>query len=209
MITVALFDLDGTLTDRAATVRGAGVALGLDVEGLLRLDPHGRWPVAWTLAHLPGVSAARWRRAVADALVPAGHVGVVARLRRRGVRVGLVSNGGSTTQRAKLRRLGLAFDAVVISGEVGLRKPDPRIFRLALRRLAATPGEAVMVGDDARLDLAPARELGVATWEATRLGELEKALASPPPIGLCSGRGNRPSAATPQPKETPCIDTET
>ena len=209
MIAAALFDLDGTLTDRAATLRGAGGALGVDVEVLLRLDPHGRWPTARTMAHLPGVSPSRWRRAVSDALVPADHVGVVARLRDRGVRVGLVSNGGSATQRAKLRRLGLAFDAVVISGEVGLRKPDPRIFRLALRRLGATPGGAVMVGDDARLDLAPARELGLAAWPATRLGDLENALASRVPVGLCSGIDGGTFRRDILPKETPCTDTET
>ena len=187
MIAAALIDLDGTLTDREATLREAGRTLGVDVELLLRLDPHGRWPTARTLQELPGVSPMRWRRAVLDAIVPAKPLGVIRCLQERGMRVGLLSNGGSTTQRAKLRRLGLRLDAVVISGEVGLRKPDPRIFRLALRRLMATPDEAIMIGDDSKLDLAPARALGMRTWPASRLAELKIALASPPSCGLCSG----------------------
>jgi putative hydrolase of the HAD superfamily len=50
-----------------------------------------------------------------------------------------------------LSRLGLArlFDTVVVSGDVGVEKPDPRIFELALRQVGLEPREAVYVGDTA------------------------------------------------------------
>jgi putative hydrolase of the HAD superfamily len=50
-----------------------------------------------------------------------------------------------------LSRLGLArlFDTVVISGDVGMEKPDPRIFELALRQVGLEPRETVYVGDTA------------------------------------------------------------
>lgn len=53
-----------------------------------------------------------------------------------------------------------AFDAIVISAEVGIAKPDPQIFHLALERLAALPEEAVFV-DDFPQNVEAARALGL------------------------------------------------
>lgn len=65
--------------------------------------------------------------------------------RAAGLRTGLVSNSwGMDYPREQWEQL---FDTVVISGEVGLRKPDPRIYRLAAERLAVTPEECVFVDD--------------------------------------------------------------
>jgi FMN phosphatase YigB (HAD superfamily) len=53
------------------------------------------------------------------------------------------------------------FTAIVISGEVGIRKPDPRIFHLALQRTGLQPEEVVYVGDTEE-DIAGA--LGMHPW---------------------------------------------
>ncbi|MFI6316122.1 HAD-IA family hydrolase [Nonomuraea sp. NPDC050556] len=74
-------------------------------------------------------------------------------LRRRGLRVAVVSNIGWDL-RALLALHGLAdfVDVFVLSYEVGIEKPDPRIFQLACDKLGLPPGEVLMVGDDRRAD---------------------------------------------------------
>src|SRR5919201_4409000 len=65
------------------------------------------------------------------------------------VRIGIVSNNLVDEQREKLQVCGLTpfVDALVVSEEVGVLKPDPRIFQAALTRLAVDRGAAIMVGD--------------------------------------------------------------
>jgi putative hydrolase of the HAD superfamily len=81
--------------------------------------------------------------------------------RRGGVRTGLLSNswGQERYDRATLEEL---FDAVVISGEVGMRKPSPEIYALAAERLGREPERIVFV-DDLPGNLKPARKIGMAT----------------------------------------------
>ncbi len=81
--------------------------------------------------------------------------------------VALVSNGGAQEQRRKVEALGLHewCDAIVISGEAGVRKPDAAIFARALAALDVAPGEALHVGDNLDADVRGAREAGlVAVW---------------------------------------------
>ncbi|MBS2965715.1 HAD family phosphatase [Actinocrinis puniceicyclus] len=80
--------------------------------------------------------------------------------RRAGVRTALLSNswGEGGYPEASFAQL---FDAVVISGRVGLRKPDPAIYRLAADRLGLEPGDCVFV-DDLPGNLQPAERLGMA-----------------------------------------------
>ena len=59
------------------------------------------------------------------------------------------------------------FDTIVLSSAVGVKKPDPRIFRLALRRIGARPAEAVFVGDDFHVDIEGARRTGMAVLPVT------------------------------------------
>ena len=81
--------------------------------------------------------------------------------RRAGVRTAMLSNswGDDRYDRAQLAEL---FDAWVISGEVGLRKPDPAIYELVAERLGLPPDACVFV-DDLPGNLKPARALGMAT----------------------------------------------
>jgi len=82
-------------------------------------------------------------------------------------RLALLSNGATDLQREKLEASGLAgyFEVVVISGEVGIGKPEPGIFLLALERLGVSPQSAVMVGDSLARDIKGAQAAGMrAVW---------------------------------------------
>jgi len=86
-------------------------------------------------------------------------VAAVGAARAEGVRTGLVSNSWSTSHydRSMLTKL---FDAVVISAEVGLHKPQPEIYLLASKRLAVEPERCVFV-DDLRENCAGAEAVGM------------------------------------------------
>ncbi|KAA5832899.1 HAD family hydrolase [Saccharopolyspora hirsuta] len=73
-------------------------------------------------------------------------------MRDSGLRLAVVTNAPSAYQRKKIAAVGLAdtFDVLVISGEVGVAKPDPRIFHTACDALGLRPDEVAHVGD--RLD---------------------------------------------------------
>ncbi|MCK4590875.1 MAG: HAD family hydrolase [Candidatus Latescibacteria bacterium] len=75
-------------------------------------------------------------------------------------RLALVTNGVPDLQHERIQGADLAqyFDAVIISGEMGVGKPDPRIFALALDKLAVCPGRAVMVGDSLARDIHGAQQ---------------------------------------------------
>ncbi len=85
----------------------------------------------------------------------------VERARQQGVRTGLISNSWGT-RRYDRELLARLFDGVVISGEVGIRKPSPEIYELGAEKLGLDPGACVFV-DDLPFNLKPAAELGMAT----------------------------------------------
>ena len=96
---------------------------------------------------------------------------VVFELRQRGVRTALVSNCSHST-RGIVDRLGLvdAFDEVILSFEVGLRNPDPAIYREALRRVDVQPDRAVFV-DDQQEYCDGAASIGIQTYLIDRTGD--------------------------------------
>jgi putative hydrolase of the HAD superfamily len=86
---------------------------------------------------------------------------------RQSHRLGLLTNGASCLQREKLNASGLAelFDSVVISGDLGIGKPDPHVFQHALTLLDGDPREATMVGDSMTRDIDGAITAGLqAVW---------------------------------------------
>jgi putative hydrolase of the HAD superfamily len=117
-------------------------------------------------------------RLFAGATVDAAMVEGVRALRGRGVRTGLVSNSWGTRSYPR-ELLAELFDGLVISGEEGFRKPDPRMYELGARRVGAAPDTCVFV-DDLVFNLDPARELGMAvvhhTSAAATLAELDRLL---------------------------------
>jgi YjjG family noncanonical pyrimidine nucleotidase len=82
-------------------------------------------------------------------------------------RIAIVTNNLLEEQQNKLEYCGLApfVDALVASEDVGVSKPDPAIFRIALERVDASRQEALMVGDSWQSDIAGAHAAGIrAVW---------------------------------------------
>ncbi len=75
----------------------------------------------------------------------------------------MLSNGFGRVQYAKVQDSGLAphVDAIVLSEEVGFRKPDPRIFAHALDLMKVSPSESIMIGDSWSADIVGASRSGV------------------------------------------------
>ena len=89
-----------------------------------------------------------------------------------GLRIGVVTNGRDTFQRAKIRGLGIeeVVDAVFTSGGFGVKKPDPQIFLACLKELQSSPDTAAMVGDDFVADMEPAIFLGMRSiWKSRQV----------------------------------------
>ena len=97
--------------------------------------------------------------------VPAEVPPALGELRRLGLHLVVVSNSNGTL-RAKLERLGLlsAFDLVLDSFELGVEKPDPAIFRLALEKCGARASSTLHVGDFFHIDVVGARAAGLHAW---------------------------------------------
>jgi putative hydrolase of the HAD superfamily len=91
-----------------------------------------------------------------------GTGAILARIRQRGFRLGVVSNSDGRVPEL-LEEVGLAgpFEVVIDSALVGVEKPDPRIFEIALEHLAAPAESAIYVGDYRDVDVIGARRAGL------------------------------------------------
>jgi len=145
MVKAVLFDLDNTLIDRDGAVAGLTA----------------RYPDQESFA-----------RALAAQLQP--NPRLLASLRSLAGRLplALISDGGSYTQRLKLRASKLdqvfAPQRIFISAEVGLSKPDPEFFRHAARALGVDPRDCLHFGDREELDGIGARAAGMRFRLVTR-----------------------------------------
>jgi len=170
-VTVSQADLDRAYIDsgrRLARIwqRRRDVPVSAHVTAVLdALDPElpDRLP--------SGIVAELWDAYTSPALrvppeVDAGAGAALEALRARGLVLGLVSNTmrtPGTVLRRIFDRVGLLapFRVLTFSDECGIRKPDPEIFLLTLRRLGVSPEEAIHVGDDPVLDVEGARDAGM------------------------------------------------
>lgn len=82
---------------------------------------------------------------------------------RSDYRISLITNGASVLQRGKIRGTGINayLDDVLISEEIGLRKPMPEIYALCCSRLGIEPKEVLHVGDNQALDYEGPRKAGM------------------------------------------------
>ena len=98
-------------------------------------------------------------------------IDTVAWLRDSGCRLALLTNGSADMQRNKINRFGLAdlFDLILIEGELGFGKPDPRVYERALDSLGVVPADSWMVGDNLEWDVAQPQRHGIyAIWVDAR-----------------------------------------
>ena len=86
-------------------------------------------------------------------------------------RLAILTNGSPVSQRRKLESTGILnlFELSVVSGEVGIDKPDPRIFDVMCDRLNVKPEECLYIGDNYVNDVLGARNAG---WNAIYLNRL-------------------------------------
>ena len=131
------------------------------------------------------------REVTRKGLVPvAGAVETIAALRERGLKTGLITvcseDVVSLWEETDFHGL---FDAEVFSAAVGLRKPDPRIYWIALEKLGVEPKDAMFVGDGANDELGGAERVGMTAvgvesptgelpddWDGPRVRELPELL---------------------------------
>ncbi|HEX8428676.1 HAD family hydrolase [Hymenobacter sp.] len=87
-------------------------------------------------------------------------------------RIGIVTNNRTSEQQEKLAQLGMTHlvDALITSEDVGVTKPDARIYQVALERLHASPAETVMVGDNWLADVVGALAVGIRPLWLNRFG---------------------------------------
>ncbi|MFC4101795.1 HAD family hydrolase [Paenibacillus xanthanilyticus] len=188
-----LFDLDNTLLDRNTAFRAyAGqlvrtYAAYQDEEQaqqwtswLIAADRQGYAPKKQLYAEMLQVIPMRDPHTTVETLLKTwletfsrhtvimdGAVETLRRLRARGVKLGLITNGGSRSQQAKIDQAGFRplFDAILVSDEVSIKKPDPAIFVLAITKLGVLPHHAVYVGDHPTNDVDAAVRAGLqAVW---------------------------------------------
>ena len=96
-----------------------------------------------------------------------GAMDALKRLKKTGIRMGLLTNGRSESQRAKIDKYDLAgfFDHIQIEEEFGIGKPDKRAFLNALDALGEGPADAWMIGDNLDFDIHGAQRVGIyAVW---------------------------------------------
>lgn len=101
------------------------------------------------------------------------HTKRVLEVLRNSYSTGLLTNGPLDSQRGKIARLALAqyFDKIIISGGLGVHKPDSRIFNLSIREVNLRPCDAVHVGDSLRDDVLGAKK---ARWFTIWINRGEK-----------------------------------
>jgi putative hydrolase of the HAD superfamily len=186
-VPLLLLDLDNTLIDRDAAFRAAAADLlaahGLpagDLDWLMEVDASGYAPrsslAAAIGARYGGRASAEGRRVTPEsvrALTDSGAAdrvvlaettaAALASARGAGWRRVIVTNGRGPQQLAKIRNSGLdaLVDAWIISGDVGLQKPDPAVFAAAAEVVGASLDGAWMIGDSPRHDIGGAHAAGI------------------------------------------------
>jgi HAD superfamily hydrolase (TIGR01549 family) len=197
-VPLAIFDLDNTLIDRAASflrwatrfvaVHGLEPA---DIAWLVDADGDGLVPRSQLLSGIRerfsvDLPLKAYQAEIVELveLDPAVAV-ALDDLRASGWRVAVATNGETSQQSAKIRRTGLDahVDAAAISEEVGERKPGRRIFEVAAERCGARLADGGwMIGDSAEADIAGGRNAGLRTVWMRRGREWD--LAIPLPDGM-------------------------
>ncbi|MCW1907986.1 MAG: HAD family phosphatase [Candidatus Saccharibacteria bacterium] len=111
-----------------------------------------------------GITVAEWRRYIEEDEVPSPQLLDLIRTRLLGkYKLAVISNAGRGALDRKLSKEQQAlFDAVIVSAEVGLVKPDPAIFAYACEKLGVDPKQTVFI-DDHEEYLAGAQSLGIKT----------------------------------------------
>jgi len=139
--------------------------------GVISSDQH--WKIVAQNLNLPEADIPRVRDGFfAGDLLDTELVDFLRALRKSSIRVGLISNAWSDLREwIAARHFEDAFDEMIISSEVGLAKPDARIYRMALEKLGVAASEAVFV-DDMPANVEGAQAVGMQAFQFTQSREV-------------------------------------
>ncbi|UOQ48651.1 HAD family hydrolase [Gracilibacillus caseinilyticus] len=191
MIKAVLFDLDGTLLNRDASVQHfiTNQYKRLDslhhlskdsyITRFIELDNRGYvWKdkVYQQLVKEFEITGLSWEALLEDYIsqfqfscVPFPHLKEALEiLKQKGFALGMISNGKGQFQMDNIKALGIEpyFNTILISEWEGMKKPDPRIFQKALQQLHVQPQQGVFVGDHPENDVLAAQRIGMqAIWK--------------------------------------------
>lgn len=117
------------------------------------------------LAQLPVTLAEIYRGVSRKKLKLYPHVRKMLDQLRQRFSLAIVTDAQSTYAHGELHKVGLTeyFDPIVVSGDHGFRKPDPRLFEYALEGMRVAAGQTVYVGNDMFRDIHGARQVGMRT----------------------------------------------
>jgi putative hydrolase of the HAD superfamily len=187
-IKAIIFDLDNTILDRTSTFKNFTVSFvemyfdHLDsteeiLERIILLDQDGYkdkqelfsellgelpWKVKPPVNELLDYYSKEY---VKNAVLMDQAREVIQHIRKRNYKTGLITNGKTLIQHGKVDQLGIRddFDFVIVSEEAGFKKPDPRIFEMAIRKLDLKPDECIYIGDHPSNDIEGAANIGMQT----------------------------------------------
>lgn len=188
MINAVLFDLDGTLFDRAAVVhtfisrQHDRLNLPCDkavyVARFIELDQNGTvWKdkvytqlvEEFSLPFSMNALLADYVMHFSECVEPFPHLEqLLANLKAQGKKLAIVSNGIGQFQISTIHALGIEqyVDAILISEWEKLRKPDARLFERACEKLGVSVAESLFVGDHPEVDIQGAKGAGLRTaWK--------------------------------------------
>jgi len=187
-IKAVLFDLDNTLMDRDWTFRQFAEQLVREclrvsepeeqqaiVEYMIESDADGYRPkegffrelidkLPWiSKPDLTELKAYYDRNYMSHARIMNHAEEALKACKALGLKLGIITNGFSHLQHGKIDRLALRghFDEIIVSGDLGIKKPDERIYRTALERLGTTSEETVIIGDHPVNDIWGAAQVGI------------------------------------------------
>lgn len=102
-------------------------------------------------------------------------------LQQKKLPLAVITNGPADMQRAALQKVSIDkyFKLILVSGELGIRKPDTRIFHLACEGLQVQPEDCLMIGDNLSADVQGAKDIGMqAVWMSKEQAEGVRAFAN-------------------------------
>ena len=203
-----LFDLDDTLTERKTTLKRFAAQYLEDFKTHLEMDENtfaleleradgggyrSRLEMFdMLIEHLPwkikpdeDEFLSFWVNTCPRLALPMpGMLETLETLKTRGFKLGIITNGHSFQQQTKIDALGIRdlFNVILVSAEVNIKKPDARIYQLALEHLKVQANQTWMVGDHVQNDILGARDAGLTgiwlhhkarVWDATEPRGLE------------------------------------
>lgn len=192
VIKAVLFDLDGTLLNRDASVKSFieqqydrlekllnSIPKESYISRFIQLDKRGYvWKdtVYQQLVDEFNIDMITWEELLQDYLnefnkhcVPFPHlIRMLEKLKSDHIALGMITNGYGQFQMDNMKALGIDkyVDVILVSEWEGIKKPNPQIFNRALEQLHVLPNECIFIGDHPENDVKGAQQVGmIGIWK--------------------------------------------